>query len=389
MLIRDTNIRIDRARCIACGICVVRCILDNLRLSVAPCRQSCPLHLNCQGFMRLIAQGQEEEAMGTVQAVWPFLEILGLFCHAPCEKSCARTTVDGPVKIRAQHRYLAEWWSKFTAKDSQAPEAQSGCKIAIWGSGPAGLMAAWQLSREGHRTVVFESGKEPGGTLRNEVSTSETHHQAIDALIDTVSANGLEIRLNTALGEDVNFDDLLTAYDALVITGRVDWESSSGPVDSPITSEITRRVDPVTLQVADRKKIFICREIRAKGTLLANALAMGRAAAESAHRFLSGVPLMWERGFWHARGNVKDYAPPYERTKHVRPDLKKAGLSRKITEEPKIVPGLTTEEAVFEAERCLGCGRPFDHNQTCWYCLPCEIECPYDALEVRIPYLLR
>ena len=49
----------------------------------------------------------------------------------------------------------------------------------------------------------------------------------------------------------------------------------------------------------------------------------------------------------------------------------------------------TKEEAVFEAERCLGCGRPFDQNQTCWYCLPCELDCPTNAIEVRIPYLLR
>ena len=61
-MISDTNIRVNRDFCYACGICVDRCIMDNLSLSVAPCRQECPLHLNCQGYIRLIAQGKEEEA---------------------------------------------------------------------------------------------------------------------------------------------------------------------------------------------------------------------------------------------------------------------------------------------------------------------------------------
>ena len=61
-MISDVNIKVNRDLCYACGICVERCILDNLRLFTAPCRQSCPLHMNCQGYVRLIAQGKEREA---------------------------------------------------------------------------------------------------------------------------------------------------------------------------------------------------------------------------------------------------------------------------------------------------------------------------------------
>ena len=94
---------------------------------------------------------------------------------------------------------------------------------------------------------------------------------------------------------------------------------------------------------------------------------------------------MWERGFWETKGNVKSYAPVYELAKHVQQEEKES----KEGEDNTILKIDTKEAAIFEAERCLSCGRPFDANQTCWYCLPCEIECPTNAIEVQIPYLLR
>ena len=235
----------------------------------------------------MIAQGKEQQALETVQEFLPFLGILGLFCHAHCEKACVRSKIDGPVKIRALHRYLAENESQFIEKAADASKSPSGKSIAIWGSGPSGLMAAWRLSRNGHRIVVFESGKELGGTLRNDIFTSQIHHEAISAMMNTIIATGIEIRLNTELGKDVTFNQLLSSYDAVVITYKDDLELSSWLADAQIKREITLRPDLGTLQVADQKKIFACRDISDKGTLLANALAMGRTASESAHRFLS------------------------------------------------------------------------------------------------------
>jgi NADPH-dependent glutamate synthase beta subunit-like oxidoreductase len=324
-----------------------------------------------------------------MQEDWPFIEILGLLCHAPCEKACARAKVDGPVKIRALHRYFAERQSKFIQEAARVSKGPTGNQVAIWGSGPSGLMAAWRLSRKGHQIIVLESDKEPGGTLRNEIFASQTHREAITAMLDTILASGIEARFNTELEKDVTFEELLSSYDAVVITGKDDRKWSSWLTDNQKAPEITLRPDPRTLQVADSPKVFVCRDISDKRTPLVNALALGSRASESVHRYLSGVPLMWERGFWHAHGNVKDYAPPYERAKHARPDFKEAKNSKKKNQDAKISQRFTKEEAVFEAGRCLSCGRPFDQNNTCWYCLPCEIECPFNALEVRIPYLLR
>jgi ferredoxin len=131
--------------------------------------------------------------------------------------------------------------------------------------------------------------------------------------------------------------------------------------------------------------VIVCKDVGSRRSRLVNELATGKTASESAHRLLSGVPLMWGRGFWETKGNVKSYAPVYEQAKHV---LQKEKGSE-AGEDTTILKNDTKKAAVFEAERCLGCGRPFDANQTCWYCLPCEIECPTNAIEVQIPYLLR
>jgi NAD-dependent dihydropyrimidine dehydrogenase PreA subunit len=143
------------------------------------------------------------------------------------------------------------------------------------------------------------------------------------------------------------------------------------------------KIDPRTLQVAGQGKMFVCEDLGSSRSRLVNALAAGKTAFESAHRFVLGVPLMWERGFWEAKGNAKEYVAPCAMAKHVQQE-EKASEQR---EDNTALKFDTKEAAVFEAERCLGYGRPFDANETCWYCLPCELDCPTNAIEVRIPYL--
>ena len=82
------NIVIDKTKCTACGVCVDKCILDNLRLNLSPCRQACPLGVNCQGYVQLIARGEEDKAMEILRETLPFPGILGRICSQPCENSC-------------------------------------------------------------------------------------------------------------------------------------------------------------------------------------------------------------------------------------------------------------------------------------------------------------
>ena len=96
------NIVVDADKCTFCGICVETCILDNLRLQLAPCRQACPLGLNCHGYVQLIARGKFDQALEVVRETLPFPGTIGRVCTHPCEDQCKRQEVDGqPVAADA------------------------------------------------------------------------------------------------------------------------------------------------------------------------------------------------------------------------------------------------------------------------------------------------
>lgn len=103
------NITVDKDKCVACGICVEKCPMDNLRLKLSPCRQACPLGVNSQGYVNLIARGEEEKAMELVREKLPFPGIMGRVCSQPCEKNCHHSSVgSSSIAIRALKRYLAD-----------------------------------------------------------------------------------------------------------------------------------------------------------------------------------------------------------------------------------------------------------------------------------------
>jgi NADPH-dependent glutamate synthase beta subunit-like oxidoreductase len=147
-------------------------------------------------------------------------------------------------------------------------------------------------------------------------------------------------------------------------------------------------VDPVTLQSTVEPKVFVCGDAAAGPGSVVHAFASGKEAALSADRFLTGEGLEWGREFW-AGGLTKQYEVDLSRARGgARGQLPRRGIKeRDIANETEL--RLSGDAALVEAERCLSCGRAGEVNRTCWYCLPCEIECPVKALEVRMPYLVR
>ncbi|MDH3883493.1 MAG: hypothetical protein OET63_04705, partial [Desulfobacterales bacterium] len=144
------NITVDSQKCTTCGICVERCILDNLRLKLAPCRQACPLNVNCQGYVQLILRGLEEEALEMVERELPFPAILGRLCSAQCEGNCHRKNIEGQaVAIRTLKRYVSDLATDAPSRvPAKAPETGKHC--AVVGAGPAGMLAAFDLLVKGH-----------------------------------------------------------------------------------------------------------------------------------------------------------------------------------------------------------------------------------------------
>lgn len=217
MLNADINIYVNRDLCYACGICIDRCIMDNLRLSLAPCRTACPLSMNCQGYIRLIAQGKERKAAEEMRNYTPFGGILGRICTHPCEDVCERQSGgDGAVHIRALKRYLADSYPDL-AGSLPAIGKDTGRHAAIVGSGPAGLMAAYELRTKGHRVTIFESAPELGGLLRYGIPGFRLPLSEVDQAVNMLQKMGVQIRTGETIGQRVEFEELERNFDAVVL----------------------------------------------------------------------------------------------------------------------------------------------------------------------------
>ena len=149
------------------------------------------------------------------------------------------------------------------------------------------------------------------------------------------------------------------------------------------------KVDPVTLKTGSNEKVFACGDSVSGPSSVVHAMASGKQAAISADRFLQGRSLSYGRDHYQVSGFEPDYEAPLGR-KIGGPRGRLGRLpveQRTLDKETDLT--LNPEQARGEAERCLSCGRAYEANQTCWYCLPCEIECPAKALTVNMPYLVR
>jgi len=526
------NIVIDKTKCYVCGECVETCILDNLRLKLAPCRAACPIHTNCQGYIHLLAQGKVDDALVEVRKGLPFPGIIGRVCSHPCESHCKRTDLDSePVAIRDIKRFLAdherELWPDLP-KPHRRPQ-----RVAVVGSGPAGMMASFDLAQMGYGVTVFEALDKAGGMLRVGIPEFRLPSAILDRELELLTRLGVEFKYRVPVGKNVSLNRLVQEYDAVFLatgahiaprlnlqgedsvqvhsaldflkgarSGRVQlsgrvvvigggnsavdaaqtarraggkdvaivclesrdempafpwevrdaleegveivngwgplaFEHRNGAVEAVtfarclsvfdehgrfrprMDPSITRRdaadevivaigqsadvgyargmkgltrkgllaADPVTLQTSIPHVFAGGDALRGPKTVI-DAMADGKEAAISIDRYLSGEGLHWGRNYLDG---------PFITNFEVDTT---GAVRRHRTRMPKISPddrrdfrevelGFSRARAIREAERCLKCGDPYGPNQTCWYCLPCEIVCPVEALRVEIPFLVR
>ena len=526
------NIVIDKDKCTYCGICVDRCILDNLRMKLAPCRQACPLGVNCHGYVQTIARGEEDKGMALLRETLPFPGILGRICSQPCEDNCHRKKTEGEaVSIRALKRYLSDLEKE---NDTPLPDmcSETGKKTAVIGSGPAGMMAAYDLRVKGYQVTVFDAEKQPGGMLRWAIPEFRLPQNILEQEIGLLTRMGIRFEGGVAIGKDKSMDAVKDEFDAVIMAtgcpkhGKLNLPGEDSPgiyhglpflrsVRIGIAPEIGKTVvvigggnvavdaaqtalrlgagsvtmvtleadqdlpafpwavesavsegvklecswgnptfqfeggvlkgmdfqkclqvldacgcfmpsfddcqlktldadtvivaigqgtdtaafaasglvkdgafsaDELTLQSFD-EKVFLAGDMVSGPASVVEAMAKGRQAAESVDRYLNGEHLRYGR----------TYPGPIETEFEI--DTDRGSEDRRMAipvhnctgqgDFKEIEQGLDKESARKEAARCYSCGQPFGKYRNCWFCLPCEVDCPHEALWVEVPYLLR
>jgi len=189
----------------------------------ALCENSCPLHMNIPGYIALLGDGRIEDAFELTLRDNPLPGSMGRICHFHCQMRCRRETLDEPVAQGEIHRYLADTMYKMgREKDVWAMLAKekkpaTGRKIAIIGSGPAGLAASFYLSRLGHEVTIFESKAKAGGILRYGIPAYRLPKSVLDKELELWKKLGVKFVFNTTIGKDASFSDLQSQYDALII----------------------------------------------------------------------------------------------------------------------------------------------------------------------------
>ncbi len=202
----------------------------------APCSHTCPAGVDVPRYIRLISEGNYDEALSVIREKIPFPSVCGYVCIHPCESKCRRGQLDESIAIRALKRFAADYGGKSAAEPVIA--SPSGKRVAVVGSGPAGLTAAYYLAKLcGHAVTVFESLPEAGGMMRVGIPRYRLPGDLLDAEIDAIRQVGVEIKTNTRIDSvaslrEQGYDSVFLALGAHAgIPMRVEGEDTTGVMD--------------------------------------------------------------------------------------------------------------------------------------------------------------
>jgi len=170
-----------------------------------PCRTACPAGVNAQGYVALISQGRYKEALEVLRRTMPFAGVCGRVCTHPCESACERGKVDEPIAIRTLKRFMADQELKAGREKAEPVELTHEERVAVVGSGPAGIGCAYDLIRLGYPVTVFEAAPEAGGLLRYGIPEYRLPNAIVDDELAYVQELGVEIKTNSPVS---SLDDL-------------------------------------------------------------------------------------------------------------------------------------------------------------------------------------
>lgn len=181
-----------------------------------PCRVACPAQVDIPGYLSLIADGRNADAVTLIRKDNPFPASCGFVCEHPCEGNCRRNMTDDAINICGLKRYAVEHCQSDVPAPARLPE--TGKKIAIVGGGPGGLTAAYYLQLMGHQVTIMERLDKLGGMLRYGIPAYRLPRKYLDWDIDHILSTGVETRFGVSVGQDFTLEDLRKEYDAVYLS---------------------------------------------------------------------------------------------------------------------------------------------------------------------------
>jgi len=178
--------------------------------SYPPCYVGCPVHTDNQRLVELIINGKYEEALELLLDANPFTSVCGRICHHPCEQNCRRVKIEAAVGLRKLKRFIVESTKEYriSRRKNRKPTIDEEKRVAIVGSGPAGMTAAHDLAKKGVKVVVFEKSESPGGLLGNTIPRYRLPFEAVMEDIEDILSLGVELKTGSVIGEDYTINDL-------------------------------------------------------------------------------------------------------------------------------------------------------------------------------------
>ncbi|MGH9401664.1 MAG: glutamate synthase subunit beta [Terriglobia bacterium] len=201
----EDRVRTQAARCMDCGIPF--------------CHTGCPVSNIIPDWNDLVYKDRWKDALRVLHSTNNFPELTGRICPAPCEASCVLGINEPPVAIKLIEKTIVERGFGEGWIVPEPPAARTGKRVAIVGSGPAGLAAAQQLNRAGHLVTVFEKANRIGGLLRYGIPDFKLEKQVVDRRLEQMIAEGVRFETRAHVGANVPVEDLRRDYDALLLTG--------------------------------------------------------------------------------------------------------------------------------------------------------------------------
>jgi NADPH-dependent glutamate synthase beta subunit-like oxidoreductase len=309
----------------------------------APCQVTCPAHMDIPLMNRLLARGEFDEALKVVKKDIALPAVLGRICQAPCEGACRRKGIDEAVSICLLKRYAGD--ADLAQDESWMPpkEDSSGKDVTVIGSGPAGLAAANHLALKGHRVVLIDRNKLAGGSLRKEVPAEELPMEVLDKEIELIRSTGVEFDLGQPV-DGKRFQTICEESDAVVVAvGKGETEIAEWGLPM---NEKGVNADGTTYQVGETS-VFVVGSALKPSRMAIRALGQGKEAAFSVDQYLKTRTVTGEKFRFNSRFGKLVPAEFSEYLKESR-------------EGPRLEPenlniGLTPEQVMVEAARCLHC----------------------------------